>query len=360
MKKILKLGRQKLWTIHREYFREKHELSYLFWECTLRCNFNCKHCGSYAGEKNSIEELTTEEIKRTFLDVSKNFNAKKITIAVTGGEPLLRKDLFEVMTYAVSLGFKWGMVSNGFLVNEEVVEKLKRAGMSTLDISIDGLEKTHDEFRNIAGSYKQAMRAVKLFQKANFLGILRVTTTVHNKNIEELEQMFDVFSDIGLCEWRLLSVDPIGRAMNNNILLNKGQLEDLLNFIKNKRNLKSKPKLTYGCAHFLGDEFEDEVRDHFFYCGAGIHVGSILHNGDIFVCPNVPRRKKLIQGNVKEDSFSEVWNSKFNFFRDKNRMKCEECEKCEYWEECLGDSLHSWDFENNKPKICFMRKNMYL
>lgn len=357
LKKILKLGRQKLWLIHRDYLREKSELTYLFWECTLNCNFKCKHCGSRAGENVFEETISTEEIKNAFLDVAQNFNAKKITIAITGGEPLLRKDLFEVMSYATSLGFRWGMVSNGYLVDEQIVEKAKNSGMKTADISIDGIEEVHDEFRNKKGSYKRAINAVELFLKADFLRPLRITTTVHKKNINILDQMYDVFSSLGIANWRLLSVEPIGRSIDSDIMLSKDEFYRMLRFIKQKRQNKSKIKLTYGCSHFLGDEFEDEVRDHFFYCNTGINIGSILHNGDIFVCPNVPREKNLIQGNIKNDSFSEVWKNKFDYFRDKNRTKCDKCNNCEYWEECLGDSFHAWDFEKKQPKICYISKD---
>lgn len=355
LKKILKLGRQKLWLAHREYLRANHELKYLFWECTLNCNFRCKHCGSRAGENVFAEVVSTEEIKNAFLDVARNFDAHKITIAITGGEPLLRRDLFEVMKYAHSLGFRWGMVSNGSLVTEEVVAKAKDAGMGTVDISIDGIGKIHDDFRNVAGAYTKAINAVKLFAKADFLDPLRITTTVHQKNIDMLDEMYETFSTLGISDWRLLSVDPIGRAISNNdILLDKEKMTKLLVFMKNKRKEKSKVKITYGCAHFLGDEFEDEIRNNFFYCGTGINIGSILHNGDIFVCPNVPREKHLIQGNIKKDSFSETWKNKFQIFRNPNRTKCDSCEKCEFWDECLGGSFHSWDFEKKKPKVCFI------
>lgn len=363
LKKILKLGRQNLWFTHREYLREKHELKYLFWECTLNCNFRCKHCGSHAGENVFAEVVSTEEIKNAFLDVAKNFNAKKITVAITGGEPLLRKDLFEVMKYANSLGFQWGMVSNGSLITQEIIKKAKEAKMMTVDISIDGIGEIHDNFRNMKGAYEKAINAVKLFAKADFLNSLRITTTIHNKNIDILDEMYEYFSTLGISDWRLLNVDPIGRTIcNNDILLNKEQLAKLLRFIKNKRKTKSKSKVrvTFGCAHFLGDEFEDEVRNHFFYCGTGINIGSILHNGDIFVCPNVPRENNLIQGNIKKDSFSEIWNNKFEVFRDKNRTACEKCQKCNYWNECLGGSLHTWDFEKKQQKVCFMDKELRL
>lgn len=359
--RILKLGRQKLWQMHRDHLRQSHELTYLFWECTLNCNFKCKHCGSRAGENYFHDVVSTIEIKNAFLNIAQNFDAKKITIAITGGEPILRKDLFEVMKYATQLGFRWGMVSNGSLINREIVNKAKDACISTVDISIDGIGKMHDEFRDTKGAYEKAVNAVKLFAEANFLNPLRITTTVHNKNINILDEMYDTFSALKINDWRLLSVDPIGRAIcNKDILLNKEQFTKLLQFMKTKRSEKSKVKITFGCAHFLGDEFEEEVRNGLFYCGTGINIGSILHNGDIFVCPNVPRMKHLIQGNIKNDLFSDVWNSKFKIFRDENRTNCEGCKKCPRWNECLGGSFHSWDFDKNQPKVCGINKDLYL
>lgn len=355
LKKIYKLGRQQLWLWQRDYLREKHELKYLFWECTLNCNFKCKHCGSRAGEGLIQETLTTSEIKKAFLNIAEHFDAKKITIAVTGGEPLLRQDLFDVMKYADSLGFKWGMVTNGFLINKDIVLKAQDANMQTVDVSIDGIGKTHDSFRNAQGAYEKAIQAVKLFAKEKFLHPLRITTTVNSNNINMLEEMYKTFLLLGITSWRLLSVDPIGRSIeNSDILLSKQQVFKLLNFIKEKRK-KAKIKITYGCAHYLGEEYEDEVRDNFFYCATGINVATILHNGDIFVCPNVPRIKELIQGNIKKDLFSEIWNTKFKIFRNKDRTKSDKCERCEYWNECLGGSFHTWDFEKKKQKICLMK-----
>lgn len=351
---ILKLGRQKLWVAYRNYLIEKHELKYLFWECTLNCNFKCAHCGSYAGENLYEETISTDEIKNAFMDIAQNFNAKEIRIAVTGGEPLLRKDVFEAMSYATSLGFQWGMISNGSLITGEVAKKAKASGAKTIDISIDGIEEIHDKFRNAKGSYAKAIKAIEYLTKANFLKMLRITTTVHANNFDSLDQMYDIFSTLGISDWRVFNVEPIGRTMGReDILLSKEQLLKLLGFIKAKRK-KHGMKVTYGCAHFLGDEFEDEVRSNFFYCGTGINIGSILHNGDIFVCPNVLRLPDLIQGNIKHDSFSEIWNNKFKFFRNKDRTSCDACHKCNHWQECLGDSLHSWDFKKRQPKLCII------
>ncbi len=352
-KKILKTGQLKVWSMYKQKMRAEHPLTYLFWECTLNCNFFCAHCGSSAGHKQCTGELTTEEIKKTFKELAEDFDAKNIMLAITGGEPLLRQDIFEVMKYAHSLGFRWGMVTNGFLVDEKTVEKLKDAGMLTVVVSIDGLGKDHDEFRGTPGAYDRAINAVKLLAEANFLSDLQITTSVHQGNINQLEEMYQTFLPLGITSWRAMNVDPIGRAEHNDkLLLTPPQLKKLLLFIQEKRKKNKKVEVKYGCAGFLGLDLEKETRGHFFYCNTGINVGSILHNGDIFVCPNVPRRPELIQGNVKTDRFSEVWNNKFKFFRDPNRTKCSKCENCEWWEECLGGSMHVWDFDKNEPKMC--------
>ena len=262
LNEILKLGRQRLWLAHREYLRGKHELKYLFWECTLNCNFRCKHCGSRAGEENVIETVSTEDIKNAFSDIAKSFDAKKIAVGVTGGEPLLRKDLFEVMEYASSLGFGWGMISNGYLANDETVKKAQKAGMKTLDISIDGIGEIHDRFRNMPGSYEKAINTVKLFRDANFLETIRITSTINRNNIDFLEQMHDVFFGLKIPEWRLVNIDPIGRSdRRNDLLLDKDQMSRLLGFIKGKRKQGLKMHVSSSCAHYLGDDLEDEVQE---------------------------------------------------------------------------------------------------
>ena len=108
----------------------------------------------------------------------------------------------------------------------------------------------------------------------------------------------------------------------------------------------------YGCPGFLGLDYEKEVRKHYFYCRTGINIASILYNGDLFVCPNVPRVKRFIQGNIRTDNFKDVWDNKYREFRNKDRTKCEKCSKCEQWEYCLGGAFHTWDFTDNVQNKC--------
>lgn len=353
LKRIYKLGELTIMKKYREQELEMHTLIDLFWECTLTCNAKCKHCGSSAETKQYEGELTTDEIKNAFKQIANDMDANKILINVTGGEPLVRKDLFEVMEYATNeLKFHWGMTTNGILLNDENIEKLKQSNMETISISIDGLEETHDNFRNVKGSYNTIINNIKKLKQANFVNHIQVTTVFHKNNINELEELYKIMLGLNLDSWRLISMDPIGRANENDELaLNGKEIKKLLDFIK----LKSKSKkldLTYGCPGFLGLDYEKEVRRYYFFCRTGINIASILYNGDLFVCPNVPRIKSLMQGNIRTDNFADIWNNKYKEFRTKDRTKCEECQKCEYWEYCLGGAYHTWNFDKNLQNKC--------
>ena len=353
LKEIYKLGELAIGEKAKEQEMKNHTLVDLFWECTLSCNAACKHCGSSAEKRKYEGELTTKEIKDAFKQIANDMDASKIFINVTGGEPLVRKDLCDVMEYATSeLGFHWGMTTNGILLTDDNIEKLRKANMETVSISIDGLEKTHNEFRGVPNSYQIIINNIKNLKKAGYVKKIQVTTVVHKKNINELEELYRVMLKLELDSWRLLSMDPIGRANeNDNLLLDRKELESLLDFVKSKRKNK-KIEVVYGCPSFLGLNYEKEVRDHYFYCKTGINVASILYNGDLFVCPDVPRIKSLIQGNIRTDNFKDVWENKYKEFRTNDRTKCDECEKCKYWDYCLGGAYHTWNFEENRQNKC--------
>mgnify|MGYP005754574945 CR=1 FL=1 len=353
IKEIIKYGEAEVTYRNKKLLSEKPILKNLFWETTLRCNAKCKHCGSRAGENLDLKgELTTEEIKNTLQNIANKYDAREILINVTGGEPLLRQDLFEVMEFANNLGYYWGMTTNGILINDEIIEKMKQTRMSTISISLDGLQKSHDEFRQVQGSYAKIIENIKKLKKANFLNYLQVTTVVNKSNLNELEELYNEIKVLQIDSWRVLNMEPIGRtADNQDLLLNDKEYNILLDFIKEKRK-KSKFDITYGCSHFLGMKYEKEVRNHMFFCIAGFVTASILYNGDIYVCPSVERRKELIQGNVRTDDFVDVWENKFKWFRNLDKFKCESCNKCNNWKYCLGGSLHTWDFDNNNQKLC--------
>ncbi|MBR5091831.1 MAG: SPASM domain-containing protein, partial [Ruminiclostridium sp.] len=110
--------------------------------------------------------------------------------------------------------------------------------------------------------------------------------------------------------------------------------------------------LCYGCSHFLGTELEAELRDWYFICNAGIYTASIMANGDIAACLDIERRPELIQGNIRRNTFKEVWLREFRQYRDPSFRSCEMCDKCEDRAFCNGDSFHTWNFDEHRPELC--------
>lgn len=327
----------------------------LFWEATLRCNAYCEFCGSRCGGSLTSEEIDTETICASLKDISDHMASDSIMINVTGGEPLLRQDLFDVMKYAAELGFHWGMVTNGSLIREDTVQKMKNTGMRTISISLDGLPETHNRLRKIPDGFQRVNAAVALLSKADFLDEIQITTVVNHENIGELESLMEILLTWGIDSWRLAIMDPIGRAEDNQrLFLTQQDYQTYFHFL-DQHQFNGKIALTTSCSHYL-DARDNLYRTHRFSCQTGKTVGSILANGDIYVCPNVPRVPNLIQGNIQRDSFSEVWKNGFQWFRDKNRQKSEKCEDCEKWHLCQGDSLHTWDFITSVPKFCYKEK----
>ena len=239
---------------------------------TLRCNARCEHCGSSCGDTILKDEISIEDLKRTLRDISERYNANEILLNVTGGEPLVRKDLFTLMKYACELGFRWGMTTNGMLINDEIINKMIDTNMETISISLDGLKETHESFRKVPNSFDKIINNIKKLQQVPSIKIVQVTTVANKKNIHELEDVYNLMKELNVISWRVINVDPIGRAKNNNdILLDKEDYKYLFNFIKEKRE-ENLMNVEYGCSHYLGINLEKEIRDTYFICTAGLYV----------------------------------------------------------------------------------------
>lgn len=338
---------------NKEYAMRIHPLRVLFFEITSRCNARCEHCGSSCGDFIPKDEITGDEVRKVLREIyDKNYDTRKVMLNITGGEPLLRKDLFELMAYARSLGYSWGITSNGMLIDEKIVQKMAETEMYSVSISIDGMKETHESFRKVKGSWEKIIKGLKLMMDCPTIKIVQVTTCVCKKNIDELEELYNFLVDLGIKYWRLMEVDPIGRAKDNDeLLINPEETERMFNFVAEKQR-DGKMVVEYGCSHFLGMDVEPVIRQKPFICYTGITVGSVLSNGDIFVCPDVERRPELIQGNIRKDSFTEVWETKFKPFRTLDRTSNEKCLNCADWKLCGGDAFHTWDFDENKPRLC--------
>lgn len=331
-----------------EKIRKVH-LHHLFLELTLRCNERCLHCGSYAGERQQ-SEMTPDQYHDLLKQIAEDFDVKKFNLNITGGEPLVRSDFFEIMEHANNFGYLWGMTSNGILITPDVAKDLKRVGMKTISISIDGLEETHDAFRRTPGGWKKAMQGIEnLINEGGFKNI-QITTVVTHQNIGQLDDLYNIFKDMDIDSWRIINIDPIGRAKEHpELIMTPDEYVKMFEYIRNKR-MAAEP-VSYGCEHYLGMDYEKEVRDWFFRCGAGTEVASIMSNGDITACLDIERRPEFVMGNIFKDRFKDVWENGFEIFR--KGLSCEGCNKCGEYEFCKGGAYHTWNFDENRPNICF-------
>ena len=333
---------------HKKNQRKLHELSYLFWECTLRCNLNCIHCGSDCSKETLSPDMPLDDFLKVLDSIAPHVNPNKTMVVLTGGEPFMRKDLERCGEEIYKRGFPWGMVTNGYGLTTERFNVLLKAGLRSITISIDGLNpETHDWFRGKSGSWEKAIDAVERVVAEKDL-MYDIVTCVNKRNIDDLEAIRDLFISKGVKRWRLFTVFPKGRAKDNPLLqLSKQDFVRLMEFIKQTRK-EGIIKASYGCEGFLGD-YELEVRDSPFFCQAGIHIGSVLVDGSISACPSL--RADYIQGNIYTDDFMTVWNERYQNMRNRTWTRTGKCATCKSYKYCEGNGLHLRD-ENTGELLC--------
>ncbi len=326
-----------------------HDLTYLFWECTVRCNIQCIHCGSDCRSDKSSPDMPAEDFLKVTSEVRKTYNPNKVMIVITGGEPLMRKDLEEVGLELYKQGYPWGMVTNGLALTNERFDNLLKSGLRSITVSLDGLEAEHNWLRGSNASYKKAMEAIKTIVATNEDIAFDVVTCINARNFDKLPEIKALLISLGVKFWRIFTISPIGRAKENPELhISDKQFLDLMKFIEATRE-EEKTIASFGCEGFLGS-FEGKVRDGYFMCRAGINIGSVLNDGSISACPN--NSHKVVQGNIYTDDFMDVWNNRFGIMRNRSWTKVGLCEHCDVFDWCRGNGLHLRDFENNTVMRC--------
>ena len=326
---------------------EEHELHQLFWECTLRCNLNCRHCGSDCRTLSEQADMPLADFLGVLDEIKLHEDPSKIMVITTGGEPLMRKDLAQCGAEITRRGFVWGMVSNGMFLSHEKIDELCRAGLRSIAVSFDGFKDDHNWMRGHPESYDRVLAAIEGLKRHPEL-TWDVITCVNQRTIQYLPQFRDFLLELGVPKWRLFTVFPFGRAANEpELRLTNAQFVAMMEFIKQTR-LEGKIRVDYGCDGFLG-RYEGKVRSHFFACSAGINIGSVLADGSISGCLSI--RNDYHQGNIYKDSFWEVWQNKFQPYRDRRWMKKDECAHCKVWRYCQGNGMHLRDGEG-KLQLC--------
>lgn len=330
---------------------EGYPLRQLFWESTLRCNLHCLHCGSDCKKESLIPDMPKEVFLKVLDSVAAKTDPHKVLVIVSGGEPLMRGDLEECGKAVYEKGFPWGMVSNGFALTEERYKALLRSGLRSMTISLDGLKDDHDWLRGREGSFEKASKAIKMVIDSDAIAF-DVVTCVNRRNYADLQKIKEFLISLGLKEWRLFSIFPFGRAANNpDLQLTNEEFRGLLDFIKATRK-EGRISASFGCEGFLG-RYEGDVRDHFYTCQAGKTVGSVLIDGSMSACTSI--RSDFHQGNVYKDDFMDVWEHRYQPYRDRSWMKTGDCAECKFWKWCEGNGMHLRDGDG-KLALCHLKK----
>lgn len=270
-------------------------------------------------------------------------------VAITGGEPLLRPDLAECGRALHDKGFRWGVVTNGMLYDETMHRKLTAAGLSSVTVSLDGLEVSHNWLRNHPESFRRALRALRLITGTPGLAY-DVVTCVHQRNLPELPQLKELLIRNGVRNWRLFTISPIGRAAHDEALqLSRTQVEEMMRFMAETRR-EGRIRLTFSCEAYTG-KYEEQVRDSYFFCRAGINIGSVLIDGGISACPNIDR--SFVQGNIYRDDLLDVWDNRFHVMRDRGWMRNGRCLHCKDFKQCIGGAMHLHLSENSSILRCY-------
>lgn len=331
-------GRWKNHTDRRLALMAEHPLRYLFLEVTRRCNLKCVYCGSDCSAQAVTKELSTEEWLEVIRQVAADFTASDIMIAVTGGEPLLRADLFEIFAELRAHGFAFGMVTNGQRLDRSMAERLVASGIGSISISCDAPPAINDLLRG-KGSSAAVEAAILHLQEAGYRGVLEIISTITKPCLPHLDQMRRFVAKMRVRRWRLAPVMPVGRAVDRpDLLLDAAQTRQLLEYITQCRLDERKPVPEFSEEGFLGDEFEGLVRPYLCRCNAGITVASVLHDGRIGACPDLS--DAFVQGHIATDKFKDVWDNRYQALRDRSWTQKGACANCEAYHPCLGGALH--------------------
>ncbi len=334
----------KLFKKLRQIRRDEHVLNTLFWECTLRCNLCCRHCGSDCTVDPALKDMPAKDFFRVLdNEITPNVNPNKVLIILSGGEVLVRKDLEDIGINLYRRGYPWGMVTNGLGLSRQRLDSLIRSGLHSITVSLDGFEEHHYHIRQNKDSFQRAVEAIRMISADKEL-VSDVVTCVTPALLPRLEEFKEFLYSLGVRQWRLFTIFPVGRAASDaSLQLNDEEFTYVMQFIEQCRK-EGRVMASYGCEGFLAG-YEMRVRTNPFECHAGVGVASIRVNGDISGCTSV--RANFTQGNIYEDNFWDVWQNRFEKFRNRDWAKKGKCADCKMWQYCEGNGMHLYDDDEN-------------
>jgi heme b synthase len=336
------------------HLHSKNELRLVAWEMTRSCNLNCVHCraaaerGPYPGELDTGKCL---EILEQIAQVGRPI------VILTGGEPLLREDVFELAQHGTRLGLRMVMATNGTLVTPEIAERMKSSGIKRVSVSIDGASaEEHDEFRKVPGAFDASIESIEWLKKAGIE--FQINTTVTRHNVHQIRDILDLAFKLGAVAHHIFLLVPTGRAKEMvNQEIDALEYEKLLRWFYEMRDqvplhLKATCAPHYYRilrqeAHARGEKvnFDTYGLDAVTRgCLGGTSFCFISHDGIVQPCGYL----ELNSGDLKKSSFGEVWRDSQIFKRLRDFSAYEgKCGRCEYVKFCGGCRARAYEDTGN-------------
>lgn len=324
------------------------------WEVTRSCNLACAHCRAEAHPEPFEGELSTREafnLIDTFPEVGKPL------IIFTGGEPLLRPDVHELIKYASGKGLTCAFAPNGTLITRENAQTLKEAGVARCSISLDGPEAaSHDAFRRVPGAFNASVRGIRYLKEAGLP--FQINTTVTRDNLASFKQIFNLCEELGAAAWHIFLLVPVGRGAGlSEQVISARQYEEVLHWFYDFRKT-TQMQLKATCAPHYYRIMRQRAREENVKitaqtfgmdavsrgCLGGTGFCFISHTGQVQPCGYL----ELDCGNVRDLPFPQIWRNSqiFRNLRDKGKYEGK-CGICEYHQVCGGCRARAYSMTGN-------------
>lgn len=321
-----------------------HQLRLVFWETTSACNLRCAHCRASAVENRSPDELSFEHARGLLSDIA---SFARPVIVLSGGEPLVREDIFDIARYGTELGLRVVLATNGTLLDSDVAARLAESGIQRVSISLDGADAdTHDSFRGLPGAFDDAIRGID-FCKAAGLPV-QINTTVAKHNLQQLPAILELAVSLGASALHLFLLVPTGcgKEIAGREMISPQEYEHVLNWLYDaSRSAAVNLKATCAPHYFRvlrqrakADGVTITPKTHGMEamtrgCLAGSAVCFVSHRGDVYPCGYLP----ISAGNVLETPLSLIWCESDLFAALRNPLLLKgKCGRCEYVRVCAG------------------------
>ncbi len=301
----------------------------LTWELTYACNLQCVHCLSSSGQRDE-RELSTDEAKKILDDLR---DLQVFYINIGGGEPMVRRDFFELLEYSVSNGIGVKFSTNGAFIDEEKAQRLAAMDYLDIQISLDGVDAATNDAVRGEGSHAMAIRAMDNLKAANF-GQFKISVVVTRHNVSQLDE-FKALADFYGAQLRITRLRPAGRGADtwHELHPTNAQQREIYDWL-----LKHGENVLTGDSFFHLNAF-GEALPGLNMCGAGRVVCLIDPIGDVYACPFVIH-DEFKAGNVRDEGgFSKVWKQSDLFLSLREPQSAGACASCGAFDACQGGCM---------------------